>query len=70
MTERQWHSLMFDYTERGVIQQVETHAGTDVFVVLVPPLKVLHMSRQMRVYEAEAGIVKHKTHSHSSFIPL
>jgi len=61
---------MFHYTERGVFQQVETHAGTDVFVVLVPPLKVIHMSRQMRVHEAEAGIVKHKTHSHSSFIPL
>lgn len=61
---------MFDYTERGVFQQVETHAGAYVFVVLVPPLIVIHMSRQVRVYEAEAGIMEHKAHSHSSFITL
>lgn len=65
-----WHSLMFDYTERRAFQQVEAHAGTDVFVVLVPTLKVVHVCRQVRVYKAEACIVKHKSHGHSSFIPL
>lgn len=61
---------MFHYTDRRVFQQMETHAGTDVFVVLVSPFKIIHMSRQVRVYEAETGIVEHKAHCHSSFIAL
>ena len=49
---------------------MESHAGTDVFVVLVPPLKVLDVGRQVGVDKAEAGVVEHKAHRHTSLVAL
>lgn len=61
---------MLDDVERRVVQQVEAHAGTDVLVVLVPPLKVVHVGRQVGVDEAEAGVVEHEAHGHATLITL
>ena len=61
---------MFDDAERRRFQHVEGHACTDVFVVLVATLKVLHVGRQVRVNEAEAGVVENKPHGHTTFVPL
>lgn len=61
---------MLDDAEGGVVQQVEGHAGADVFVVLVAPLKVLHVCRQVGVDDAEAGVVENKADGHATFVPL
>lgn len=63
-------SLVLDDAEGRVVQQVEAHAGTDVLVVLVPPLKVVHVGRQVRVDEAEAGVVEHEAHGHTTLVTL
>ena len=61
---------MLDDAERRVIQQVKGHAGTDVLVVLVAALNVLHVRGEVGVDEAEAGVVEHKPHRYTSFVPL
>lgn len=49
---------------------MEGHAGTYVFVVLVAALKVLHMCCEVRVDDAETGVVENKPHCHTSFVSL
>lgn len=61
---------MLDDAERGAVQQVERHASADVLIVLVAALKVLHVRCQVRVDEAEAGVVENKPHRHTSFVSL
>lgn len=46
------------------------HAGTDVFIVLVAALKVFDVRSQVRVDDAEAGVVENKPHGHTSLVPL
>lgn len=61
---------MFDDIQRGVVQQMEGHSGTDVSVVLIATLKVFDVGCQMGVDEAEAGVVENKPNSNTSFVPL
>lgn len=65
-----WCSLVLDDVEGWVVKQVKAHPGADVLVVLVPPLKVVHVGRQVRVDEAEAGVVEHKAHGNATLIAL
>lgn len=46
------------------------HAGTYIFIVLVAPLKVFDMRSQVRVDDAEAGVVENEPYCHTAFVPL
>lgn len=61
---------MFDYTERWMLHEVKAHACTNLLIVLVSSLKVFNMGCQVGVYNAKAGVVKHKPHGHTTFISL
>lgn len=49
---------------------MEGHAGTYVLIVLVAALKVFNVRSQVRVDDAEAGVVENKPHCDASFVPL
>lgn len=49
---------------------MEGHAGTYVLIVLVAALKVFDVRSQVRVDDAEAGVVENKPHCDASFVPL
>lgn len=68
--EGKGNTLVLDDAERGAVWQVEAHARTDVFVVLIASLEVLYMRRQVGIDEAEAGVVEHEAHGHASFVTL
>lgn len=61
---------MFDYTKRWMLHKMKAHAGTDLFIVLISSLEVFDVGRQVGIYNAKAGVVKHKPHSHASLISL
>lgn len=49
---------------------MEGHAGTYVLIVLVAALKVFDVRSQVRVDDAEAGVVENEPHCNASFVPL
>lgn len=46
------------------------HPGTYVFIVLVAALKVFDVRSQVRVDDAEAGVVENEPHCHTTFVSL
>lgn len=46
------------------------HTGTYIFIVLVAALEVFNMRSQVRVDDAEAGVVENEPHCHTSFVSL
>lgn len=48
----------------------EAHPAADVVVVLVSPLKFLHMCSQVRVDEAHRRAVEVQADGHASFVAL
>lgn len=55
---------------QAVIGDLEAHPGTDVLVVLVPTLKVLHVGGQVRVDDTESGVVEHEPDGHTTLVAL
>lgn len=48
----------------------ELHPGTDVFVVLVPPLVLLCVGCQVGIHNADARVVQLEADRHPSFVTL
>lgn len=58
--------------ERGKarIHLTELHSRTNVSVVLVPPLILLRVGCQVRIHDADAGVVELEPDRHASFVAL
>lgn len=58
--------------ERGKarIHLTELHSRTNVSVVLVSPLILLRVGRQVRIHDADAGVVELEPDGHASFVAL
>lgn len=54
----------------GLIWDHKTHSCTDVLIILIPSLKVLHMGSQVGVNNAKGSVVKYKSHSYPTFVSL
>lgn len=55
---------------QAVIADDEAHPGTDVLVVLVAALKVLHVGSQVGVDHTEGGVVEHEPDGHTTLVAL
>lgn len=64
------YSLVLDNAEGWALGHVEGHASADVLVVLVTPLKVFNVGRQVRVDETKTGVVEHEAHRHPTLVTL
>lgn len=54
----------------GLIWDHKTHSCTNVLIILIPSLKVLHVGSQMGIDNAKGGVVKYKSHSDPTFVSL
>lgn len=70
--ERNSDSLVFVNGERGEawVHLRELHSGTNVSVVLVPPLALLCVGCQVGIDDTDAGAVQLEPDRHSSFVTL
>lgn len=55
---------------QAVIGDHEAHPGTDVLVVLVSALEVLHVGSQVGVDDTEGGVVEHEPDGHTTLVAL
>lgn len=53
-----------------LVRNLKAHAGTDVLVVLIALLEVLHVGSQVGVDDAEAGIVEDEPDGHTALVAL
>lgn len=58
--------------ERGKagVNLAKLHPRTDVLIVLVPPLVLFGVGCQVRIHNADAGVVELEPDRHSSFVAL
>lgn len=65
------NALVFHDGQRAaLVRTQETHPGADVLVVLVAALKVFHVSSEVGVDDAEAGIVEDEPDGDASLVSL
>ena len=65
-----FNSLVLHDTEGLVVLSLKFHPAADVMVVLVPPLILLHVRRQVGVEEAERRVVEVEPHCHGTLVAL
>lgn len=65
-------SLVFADGERGTtwVNLTKLHSRADVFIVLVPPLILFCVGCQMRIHNADAGVMELEPDGHTSFVTL
>lgn len=70
--EKSPDSLVLADGERGEawVNLTEVHSRTNVLVVLVPSLALLSVGCQVRIHNADAGVVELEPDRHSSFVTL
>lgn len=58
--------------ERGKawVDLTKLHSRTNVLIVLVPPLTLLCVGGQVRIHNADAGVVEPEPDGHASFVAL
>lgn len=65
-------SLVLADGERGKarVNLTKLHSRANVFIVLVPPFVLFRVGCQVRVHDADAGVVELEPDRHSSFVTL
>jgi hypothetical protein len=54
----------------SLIGDWKSHSCTDVFIILIPSFELFHVGGQVRIDNAESGVVEYKSYSYPTFVSL